>query len=575
MTETERQFSTPSNFSRAGENARKFGVHEVSLTVSQQPPNPFDVDCRVQFSVASTGRCVTVGAFYDGERTWRARLYVEETGRWTWESSSSDMPELNGKSGEFHAVDSPLRGMLRLCPENPKQWMTDNGRWFLNVSDTAYLLFNEEEQLWKEYVADAAAVGVTSTRCCSLGGDAWDAEVPEVYETWNTANGEEAAGKTNRAFDFCNSNYPWDPDDVRFLNLGKFQTTDNRLIWTINNYPDLYIQFILFSLKTWGMDDTGEAWKQIPEKVRRYTVSHMMSRWAAFPNLFWLVVNDIHCDEGYPNNQAFIREVGEYVAKDDPWKHLISAGPNRHAVFPFTEPSDLDWVSYVHIESCGALEASEISQYDAYPLHVFLGEDWYEQSRMDKPQFFVFDPQYYYRWLFWSWSLSGGSANYGGRWAKVHPYSRTGSISYVEPLGTVRHEFTDELRGLHSVRHIGEFFDRRIESPALFRPDGTLAVDSDGRKNDGYIKASRRGQEEFIVYHPNAFRAGTGAVRDENATVGITVDLRAPGCMFDAEWYRAADGAVEKAGSIDGGTRTVLRAPWKGADVVLHGRRKA
>ena len=62
----------------------------------------------------------------------------------------------------------------------------------------------------------------------------------------------------------------------------------------------MYLQFILFSFKGYGSEGTGNHWASLPENVRAKTMRYLIARWAAFPNLFWLIVNDMHCDEKFP-----------------------------------------------------------------------------------------------------------------------------------------------------------------------------------------------------------------------------------------------------------------------------------
>lgn len=54
---------------------------------------------------------------------------------------------------------------------------------------------------------------------------------------------------------------------------------------------------ILFSFKGYGTDGTGKHWFSLPEAVRQRTTQYMIARWAVFPNVFWLTVNDLHLDE--------------------------------------------------------------------------------------------------------------------------------------------------------------------------------------------------------------------------------------------------------------------------------------
>lgn len=565
------RYVADNNFSSGNEIARKFGVHEVTLKTGSETANPFKVDCNITFYAPSKKK-ITVYAFYDGGNIWRARLYVNETGIWKWKSSCSDVPELNKQKGAFKSVDSGLRGMLSRHPENPKAWMTDDGKWFLNINDTGYLLFNKHEKLWKRYIEDLSKLGVTSVRAGSLGGETWD-------------KNSDLNRYLREAYPKCGElymdNYPWDEKDSSKMNLDRFQTTDERLIWMLNNYPDMYIQFILFGLQTWGKDDSGKLWKSVPLNIRNNTMKYMIARWSAFPQLFYLIVNDMHCSEKYPNNQAYAREIGRYFAANDPWHHLISSGPNRTQEFPFTSDEDLEWVSYIHIEDNMALDASKIRLYESYPLHVFLGEDWYENTKpANGNDWFentksaarsisILNPDYFYRWLFWSWTLSGGSANYGGRWARLQPYFLTDSLEYTEPLGG-RQKFNAQMSGLNSVKFIGKFFyDQKIDL-SEFIPDHEFVSDMDNRADNGFLKLMRKGMSEFIIYHPNARVKGISAMPDTNKTIHFRIDFGGMNKTFEGKWYRPDSGESINTGMIKGERKVDFEAPWKGADAVLY-----
>ena len=138
--------------------------------------------------------------------------------------------------------------------------MTDDGKWFLNINDTAYKLFKRSATKWQKYIKEDWELGITSVRVAALGVLKWDKD---------------------HAF----SDY-----------LGRFLTIDTRLKWMLNNYPDMYIQFILFAGMEYGTDDTGEAWLALPRSVRENKMRYMIARWAAFPQIFWQIVNDMHSD---------------------------------------------------------------------------------------------------------------------------------------------------------------------------------------------------------------------------------------------------------------------------------------
>ncbi|MBI5668005.1 MAG: DUF5060 domain-containing protein [Chloroflexi bacterium] len=524
------------NFSTGNQTARLFGVHEITLTGGTPAENPFTTVVRVTFQPPS-GAAKAIDAFYDGGATWRARVYITETGDWNWFSESTDDPQLNGQRGTFTAVPSDLRGMLKPHPRNPRQWMTDNQQWFLNINDTAYRLFNADESQWQPYIHDVVALGITSVRSGALGGWAW---------------GKDAES----------SNYPWEGDDLTRYDLKKFQATDERLQWMLNHYPSLYVQMIIFGQVDWQTDEVGTAWREIPPAVRENTMRYMIARWAAYPQIFWLTVNDMSCTEDFPNNRRFGREVGRYFAAHDPWQHLVSVSPTREMTFCYLGQEDADWVGYIHLQDQFALGAERIKQYQNYPLHVFLAEDYYEQDHDTR---YPRTPRYFQRWLFWSWILSGGSANYGGRYPVLHPYNEAGQQPF---------EFNGRrwggLSGLDSVPYIASYFSQRGIDLSQFQPDDSLVSDVAGRNVKRRPELMRREDDEFLIYHPNAYSAERTAHLDFSITPAVRLDLREVEGVFATEWYRAYDGLTQAGGPVVGGDYRELTSPWKAYDVVLR-----
>src|SRR4029453_51039 len=181
-----------------------------------------------------------------------------------------------------------------------RAWITDDGRWFANLSDTGYqLLHSVEAPLWKEFVRDSVARGTTTMRAAALGG--WGGPIPGFFDSAK----------------YWMGNDPWPgapaPDTSRY-DLAKFQNTDGRLIWSLDEHPELYFQLILFSLKGYGSDGTGDWWFALPPEGRAHPMRYMIARWSAFPSVFWLIANDMHLTEDFPGNRAFVRQVGRYFA---------------------------------------------------------------------------------------------------------------------------------------------------------------------------------------------------------------------------------------------------------------------
>jgi hypothetical protein len=177
--------------------------------------------------------------------------------------------------------------------------------------------------------------------------------------------------------------------------------------------------------------------------------------------------------------------------------------------------------------------------------------------------------RYWQRRLFWAWLLSGGSTNYGGRWWTVHPYTTTGTRTATYH-GRPNFTFRTALTGLDSVRPIRDYFERRGIDLGQFVPDHALVEDADGRKAAQAPRLMRRGNDEFLVYHPHAAADEQAAHVTADTTARLWLDLRnAPG-TFSVEWYRAEDGRSQTDADGSGGDRRELAAPWAGADVVVR-----
>ena len=542
------------NFTTGTQAAAKFGVHEIVLTGNGSVVHPFDTLAAVKFVPPSGEKnAKTVWAFYDGEMIWRARVYTSETGEWSWSSTCDTDAGLHGKSGKFQCEPSQLRGRLLPHPKNLRQWMTEDGRWFLNIVDTAYFLLSTKDEMGQPipdgdmaaYVQDAVDHGITSFMAYAVPGPAsWFEE-----GSWT-------------------DNYFADAGFTR-LRLENFQSSDRRLRWLLDHHPNVGLELILFPRGTHGLVDEW-FWKSLAASQKERILRYMVARYAAYPQVFWLIANDSTYDTNHPNNNAYAREVGAYFKKHDPWQHPLSTGHGRHVEFFF---ADEDWATYLHVENAYDLGAAQYAKYHRYGKPVLLGEDRYEQYDPNRDPT---DMRYYQRRLYWAWLLSGGSANYGGRWWVLHPYRETGKrpADFHNPDSGVTHSFKARLTGLDSVRYIRDYFTQRGIELSDFEPDPALVKDSAGAEGTRSPKLIRRGQQEFLIYHPNAAADGKEARVDGTKAPGVVVDLNAASGKFAVEWYCAEDGKSQEDADIAGGMKINLASPFSGCDVVLRLVRK-
>ena len=284
---------------RRRRNCRVYGVHEVSFTRDQPTAtgyNPYAETLTVTFTPPDLGASgnITVIAFYDGLadnlETWRGRVYVNRVGDWSWTSGLG----ANGSFTVIPALESDLRGMLRVSTsaggDTPKRWYTDDGRTFLPMADTAYLLFFEappggvpgsncpparstpDAQATVVAYADAVASrGANVLRVEALGTWAYEGismptptAVPVECVTdlslfWST----DKEGSNTDLFNITPTiTQLATPTAGFFPNLMSFRNTDQKLRWLLESNPDLYIQMIIVPEP--GETGADHTWKRDP-----------------------------------------------------------------------------------------------------------------------------------------------------------------------------------------------------------------------------------------------------------------------------------------------------------------------
>lgn len=506
--------------SMGDESAAQRGVHEIVLRTDTSVENPYlDIDIEVQFK-RPNGSTVTVDGFYDGDGTYRARAYCDTLGEWRWESDASD-PDLVA-SGSFTVCPSSLPGKLRQHRDDPRQLQYDDGKWFLHVGDTGYRYPVDSESEWQDYVDGAVRAGVTKIR------------------TWfaRSRYGIQAL--------FANESR-----ESEELNLNYWREIERRYRYALEEYPHLQFQVIPYA-------EDGEALRAYhDDPMVRLVGRHVQARFAAFPNVYWCVVNDAEVVEGEVDpevvksgakvqkglSKSVIEAMGCDFDKREPWGTLITSHQQRTTGYDFVDAEWSDLATLQDIDQAAGERVREYREQTTDP--VILDEDRYERYRGPD------HPRYFFRRLFWTTLLSGGHPTYGGnRTFEPHDGDEQGVRGYDE----------SDLVGMDDFVRIHSLFEETDLSLVGLSPDvGIVAADP--------IRAvCCHNDRVYVAYFANP--AGddpkTAAVRNKPQSTALNL----PGAEFVVRWYDPSTGEWLNRGRVEG-DRCEFTTPTGGDWVLL------
>jgi len=612
------QFSFGQNFTTGDNEARLYGIHEVTLTGTDLPAAAIRYSKFPIVRFVNEQTSIKVKAFYDGDgrgedgALWKARLYVTKEGPWRWTVTDSAGIEFNSTTdGRFYVSDRDFRleGKLRKHPDNPARWAVERnaGTAFLAFGDTQYTLMDkiwtkEPDHSkggagdWDAVMLNSVEKGTTLMRAGAFGG----------YSGWD---GSTTLGPYN----YPRPNWPFKDQsktgDKKEYDLEQMLATDTRLQYAINTFPGLYFELII-SPKTgdWaryfdgtdGYLDDGRGLDNTEKNFWTYTVA----RFSAFPNVNFQIVYDIRFSdvEGpkYPKamieaNYALGKEWLSWLYENDPFETMKCIGTGNDEYDPYDSMFYAGMGNcYIHDEAISDISGYHVESYynkdNVRNVPVFHGEDTYEvvdiwyNRNASTPN--AGDPEYYYRRIFWTDLLSGGYSCYGGGYGAIIPYNKAfEEVAYNTGMEIV----TAELKGLNDIHHIKDFFNNHDIDIADYRPADYKAIN--GPSAPGQIQVAYDSlDDKYIVYHPNAtvgeinyepndfqdvgistFETHTTCSIDKNSTPGVSLELNS-GVRYVGEWFDPSTGSYYNQPDITGtGTDYTFTAPGalKGRDAVL------
>jgi len=501
-----------------GRQAPLRGAYEIALEAAPDGRNPyFDIDLKVLF-VRPDETQVTVDGFFDGGTAFKARAYCDTVGLWRW-YSTSNVSQLDARSGEFRVVPSKLPGKLRRHADDRRQFAYDDGRWFLHLGDTGYRYVTDTEPQWQAYIDQAAEVGFTKIRTWFCRGRS---DVQALFS-----------------------------EDRAQMNLPYWQEIDRRLVYALNEHPH-----VIFQLIPYGEDTAEIARYGRGDRASVYAGKYAQARFSALPNVYWCLTNDRNIISREPmrgrdTSPFVINKMGLDFRRREPWGTLLTNHQRRFQGYSFV---DEPWSDIITLEDLDQVAGAVILQYRSLGSDpVILDEDRYELYRPPE------HPRYFFRRLMWSSLFSGGAATYGGL-RTYEPYDGEvrGVQGYLDAVKAGK-----LIGGAQDFRYIGKFFeDSGLTLVGMTPADAMAGYDPQHAK-------CIHDRACVLVYLQNP--DGRDPEKADAAERPASVKIHLPAREYAVRWYQPRSGQwVDDARikQVTGGLECRFTAPF-GGDAVL------
>jgi hypothetical protein len=305
----------------------QWDTFEVALHGSA-PGNPFDVKLSAKFF--SADRSVEVHGFYDGDGIYRIRFMPCERGLWRY-VTTSDLPELLGKTGEFMCVGPEAGNHGPVGVRNVYQFAYADGTAFVPISTTVYGWVNQRsDELQEQTLASLKQSPFNRIRMMVL---------PIRHSADNVPKYFPFEMKADKSWDYSTF-------DPRF-----FQHIETRL----GQLQDMGIEaeLILFH----NRDQQGTKFDRMPSDADDRYLCYIVARFSAYRNVWWNLANEF--DSMQFKHDSDWDRLFKIVQDEDPYQHPRSIH-QMHRYYDVTLPGE----TYMSIQNGGAV--SEFGKPDSF-----------------------------------------------------------------------------------------------------------------------------------------------------------------------------------------------------------------
>lgn len=274
---------------------------ELTLVTTNPYSNPY-LNVNLSATFSSSGKTIVIDGFWDGGNTWKIRMAPTQAGKWSYVTNSND-PLLNGKTGDFEAIESDNKGFIKANPDYPYSFMYSEGSPFFWMGDTIWM--DPGYQNFKQYIDTISANGYNNYHTVV------------TYKMVTNEGGLpfEPTSTTEKDYNRLRPNY--------------FKEYDKRVFYANSKgvIPQLYF--------VWSQEFAKFSRSQF-ERYEKY----LIARYAAY-NVVWIIAAEY-------NEVAMLPEYeyhGNLIFNKDPYKHPISLHPSGKS--SSTDFSGKAWLSYI------------------------------------------------------------------------------------------------------------------------------------------------------------------------------------------------------------------------------------
>ncbi|MBK5293105.1 MAG: DUF4038 domain-containing protein [Acidobacteriia bacterium] len=305
----------------AGADVFRHGRFEQSFTSSRNYTDPLAVQLTVEFK-SQSGLEQTVPAFWAGGRTWTVRVSPEQSGRWSYRSTSSD-PGMDGKSGDFqvrnYTGSNPLyrRGAPRVIPGNRYFTHADGTPWFWLACTGWNSALRSTDTEWKQYLADRAAKRFTAIQFV-------------IHAPWRAGREDE------------NGQVTFTVTDGLRINPAFFDRMDRKMD-QLNDAGLAGVPVLLWALTSKDKESPGATLSDV-DAAR--LAGYMVARYSAH-HVLWLLAGD--GNYAGPNAERW-RKIGRAVFPQGQFRRPVSLHPGGRQN-PWPDLKDEPWLDFLTFQT--------------------------------------------------------------------------------------------------------------------------------------------------------------------------------------------------------------------------------